>query len=207
MTRSLKIGWVCNLLPLPASLPLVTQLPLQNSRVEMGNSALSRLCELTAHQTTDVEEFRELFDCPSCSDWGTSGTAEQNPLSALLAGACPWSSSHYIILLVLTSREQTSPRVSYESSHSRRDFGCRERFRSVCVELQFARCFTRERVPYVVPLGWMKCLHQFDLGRCLSLLKFSHETYWSILLRSSLDCLRTALFTLTLFLHLFHVSA
>jgi hypothetical protein len=38
---------------------------LQDSRVEMTSNTLSRLCELTVHQTVDVKEFREIFDYPS----------------------------------------------------------------------------------------------------------------------------------------------
>jgi hypothetical protein len=46
------------------SLQLVSPLPLQNLHVEMTNNTLSRGYELVTHQAVEIEEFRELFDCP-----------------------------------------------------------------------------------------------------------------------------------------------
>jgi hypothetical protein len=56
----------------PLSLPIVAPLPpnciaqpLQNVHIEMTSNSLSRQYEIVVHQTVDVKEFRELFDCPS----------------------------------------------------------------------------------------------------------------------------------------------
>jgi hypothetical protein len=56
----------------PLSLQLVAPLPLnyialllQNSHVEMTNNTLFRRYELLRHQTADIKEFWELFDCSS----------------------------------------------------------------------------------------------------------------------------------------------
>jgi hypothetical protein len=38
---------------------------LQNLHVEITSNSLSRQYELMVHQTIDIKELQELFDCPS----------------------------------------------------------------------------------------------------------------------------------------------
>jgi hypothetical protein len=65
-TQQAKCGWCAIVKPkplsLPACLPFVAPLPLQNVHVEMTTNTLSGRYELMAHQAVDVKEFRELFD-------------------------------------------------------------------------------------------------------------------------------------------------
>jgi hypothetical protein len=53
-------------LPLPLPHPLnYTAHSLQDLHVEITSRTLSRWNELMVHQTINVKEFQELFDCPS----------------------------------------------------------------------------------------------------------------------------------------------
>jgi hypothetical protein len=56
------LSWCRNHCP---CMPLVTPLLLQNLHLQMTSNTLSRPYELMVHQTVDVKEFRELFDCSS----------------------------------------------------------------------------------------------------------------------------------------------
>jgi hypothetical protein len=54
------------ILPLVAPLPpnFIAQ-PIRNLQVEITSNILARKYNLTVHQSVDIKEFRERFDCPS----------------------------------------------------------------------------------------------------------------------------------------------